>query len=198
MSELHTETKSAVAACLQVRVQPSTAAVSVTLLAFATDRHAAVRRAVTSPVLGAQQQTRRTLLQRSTDTTDGRTDTRPLRRSCFAFYASSVRIKNSKRGCNYYCCMYGPQSAFTGSKLCSQMVDGKRRRSHSDDRLMLGDRCMCEIFRLYLLVHGMSWNNGHNTTLYRNALRMNRAVLLDLWHYTVSVMFVVTVITVLG
>jgi len=61
----------------------------VTLLAFATDRHAAVRRAVTSPVLGAQQQTRRTLLQRSTDTTDGRTPDRYIYPASLSMRAAS-------------------------------------------------------------------------------------------------------------
>jgi len=67
----------------QVCVQPPTAAVSVTLLAFAADHRAVVRRCCRaladrrpprsidiSRPRGAQQQTRRTLLQRSIDGTD--------------------------------------------------------------------------------------------------------------------------------
>ena len=75
----------------------STAAVNVTLLlAFAADRRAAllcagraaIGRYLVAP--GPQQQTRRTLLQRSIAGTDRRTDTVPLHRPCpVAYYASS-------------------------------------------------------------------------------------------------------------
>ena len=64
---------------------------------------------------GAQQQTRRTLLQRSIDETDRQTDGRtadsgPLHRPCSAYYASSVKSReiiaetskiNSTSGCGY-------------------------------------------------------------------------------------------------
>jgi len=62
----------------QVCVQPSAAAVNVTLLAFAADRRAAVRRAAVALLplsidiscpRRAQQQTRRTLLQQWIDGT---------------------------------------------------------------------------------------------------------------------------------
>jgi len=62
------------------------AAVNTTLLAFADDRRAAVRRAAAALLLrsidiscprGAQQQTHRTLLQRSTDGTDRQSDGHP-------------------------------------------------------------------------------------------------------------------------
>jgi len=67
----------------QVCVQPSTAAVNVTRLAFAADRRAVMRRAAEAPLLlgagraaicmpGPQQQTRRTLLQQSIAGTDRR------------------------------------------------------------------------------------------------------------------------------
>ena len=66
----------------QVCVQPSTAAVNVTRLAFAADRRAVMRRAEAPLLLGAgraaicmpgpQQQTRRTLLQQLIAETDRR------------------------------------------------------------------------------------------------------------------------------
>ena len=47
---------------------------------------------------GAQQQTRRTLLQRSTDGTDRRTDTGPLHRPCSAQYVGSANNTKHKLG----------------------------------------------------------------------------------------------------
>jgi len=60
----------------------------VTLLAFAAERRAAVDRYLLPAGPGAQQQTRRRLLQRSVDGTDGRTPYRYTDPA--AYYASSV------------------------------------------------------------------------------------------------------------
>jgi len=58
---------------------------------------AAVDRYDISCPRGVQQQTRRTLLQRSIDGTDRRADTRLLHRPCSAYYASSVN-----NNCSFY------------------------------------------------------------------------------------------------
>ena len=75
----------------QVGAQPSTAPVNATLLAFCVQHRSTLQIELDRYLLpwGALQQTRRTLLQRSTGQTDRRMDTRPLQGSLQASSDSS-------------------------------------------------------------------------------------------------------------
>jgi len=78
----------------QVRVQPPTSAINVTLLAFVAQRHAVERRRSTSRPPGPQQQTCRTpRLRRNMGQTDGQTNGHRIVTYRAAYYTSAEQCQ---------------------------------------------------------------------------------------------------------